>query len=137
MNPTEKELTKEECLEALANLCDSCHVAIIDNTQECVWHGKCPNVKRLEKLINEHFELKRELKIRLDSAIRIFKTLEEPPKALKFDELHEDMWVWDNKKKKYSQIYHIVTEDKYILTSIYACDTVEFEENRFYRYEVR
>lgn len=56
------------------------------------------------------------------------------PKPYAFEELHEDMWVWDDKNKDFKQISRSIKEnqeiwyygvyDEYILG--------KFEENRFY-----
>ena len=52
-----------------------------------------------------------------------------PP--LKFEELKEGMWVWDNKEKRYSKI------ESFAGIQIYFYDyTDDFEENRFYRKQV-
>ena len=69
----------------------------------------------VKKLINEHFD--------------------NPP--LKFEELHDKMWVWDNKYKEYCYIYFIAgvyPHRKYIDN----CESdSKFEENRFYLREVK
>ena len=67
----------------------------------------------IKQLINEHFD--------------------NPP--LKFEELHDKMWVWDNKYKEYCYIYFIAgvyPHRKYIDN----CES-KFEENRFYLKEVK
>ena len=66
----------------------------------------------------------------LDFAI---KELSNQP--LKFEDLKEGVWVWDNKYKEYCYIYFIAgvyPHRKYIDN----CES-KFEENRFYRYEVK
>lgn len=73
----------------------------------------------LERLIHEHFD--------------------NPP--LKFDELEENMWVWDNKRKVKLLIAYCYSEDDmgyYNLSNPedYKYIHIEFEENRFYRKEV-
>ena len=75
----------------------------------------------------------------LDFAI---KELSNPP--LKFEELKENMWVWDNKHKVYNKIGIISTfyGTGEIISFVYLNeatqwgDVFKFEENRFYRYEV-
>lgn len=63
-----------------------------------------------------------------------FKSLIEehfdnPP--LKFEELKEEMWVWDNKEKRYSKI------ESFAWIQIYFYDYTDvFKENRFYRKQV-
>lgn len=67
--------------------------------------------------------------------IELKQLKENPP--LKFEDLKEGMWVWDNKYKEYCYIYFIAgvyPHRKYI-------DNCEsdgaFEENRFYLKEVK
>lgn len=74
----------------------------------------------IENLIDEHFD--------------------NPP--LKFDELEENMWVWDNKRKVKLLIAYCYSEDDmgyYNLSNPedYKYVHIEFEENRFYRKEVQ
>lgn len=59
--------------------------------------------------------------------------------SLKFEDLKEDMWVWDNYSKEYKQIAKIDSDKMGIwyhgIYTEYEADI--FEENRFYRKEVR
>ena len=110
-------LTKEECEKAL------------DHFEKCYWdqdnsYGAMNGVRKdldiLNKLIHEHFD--------------------NPP--LKFDELEENMWVWDNKRKVKLLIAYCYSEDDmgyYNLSNPedYKYIHIEFEENRFYRKEVQ
>lgn len=78
------------------------------------------NREILAQLIEEHFD--------------------NPP--LKFDELEENMWVWDNKRKVKLLIAYCYSEDDmgyYNLSNPedYKYVHIEFEENRFYRKEVQ
>jgi hypothetical protein len=87
-----------------------------------MWFGKLNGYHTLKQLIKEHFES------------RIESTLSRDNPPLKFEELKVGMWVWDNKRKCYGQ----VTSDK-------CCALLGtrlelwgiYEENRFYRYEVK
>lgn len=65
----------------------------------------------------------------LKVAIECIDLIRNPP--LKFEELHENMWVWDNHWKLYIQIQNL-NENAFQGYEYYA----EFEENRFYRKEV-
>lgn len=56
-----------------------------------------------------------------------------PP--LKFEELKPGMWVWDRELSAYIQIYAIYDTVKGIRVSSFG--TFEFEENRYFRYEVK
>lgn len=140
-------LTKEKCKEALVFLWDeaaqeceldedSCELIYIDRTQ----HEKYLNPYiMLEQLIEEHFELKRKFK---KSVLRYDALLEEygkfrwnPP--LKFEELKENMWVWDNFLKRYFQIWRISEEsDIFYYTDNYYNGAYKFEENRLFRKQV-
>lgn len=66
--------------------------------------------------------------------------LDNPP--LKFEELKENMWVWDNKNKLYVQIEEDFDENDIIFLRYYEdsynsnCERTLFKENRFYRKEV-
>lgn len=97
-----KQLTKEECKKACEDLLYiGCDPYYRELRNEIV--------EKFEQLINEHFD--------------------NPP--LKFEELEENNWYWDNKDKEWC---------KYISYSTFEyLDGYgsEFEENRFYRYEVK
>lgn len=70
----------------------------------------------LERLIHEHFS--------------------NPP--LKFEELKEGMWVWDNKMVLYIRIAKIIGKTIYAEDFLYEFDCYgSYEENRFYRKEVQ
>ena len=106
-------LSKEECEKACLYLLGHCYEEKKneDGTYEFTPSG-FDESEVFKQLINEHFD--------------------NPP--LKFEELKVGMWVWDNKRKCYGQ----VTSDK-------CCALLGtrlelwgiFEENRFYRYEVK
>ena len=68
----------------------------------------------IDKLIKEHFD--------------------NPP--LKFEELKEHMWVWDNKIKQYYQISCVFKDNREMATYGLMNGFVLFEENRFYRKQV-
>lgn len=109
-------LTKEECEKAL------------DHFEKCYWdqdnsYGAMNGVRKdldiLNKLIHEHFD--------------------NPP--LKFEELKEGMFVWDNKHHTYIKIDRIW--ESYNKTIYFyaigweCCENTEYEPNRFYRKEVQ
>ena len=109
-------LTKEECEKAYNNLYDGSYD---------VGHDFQVDYDVIEKLINEHFD--------------------NPP--LKFEELHDKMWVWDNNEKEYvkcSPNKNLLGErcvwfwwSDFNPDGEYEEDYLIFEENRFYRYEVK
>lgn len=104
-------LTKEKCFRALQFLYDK---ATYNATGYC---GKeslyFSSFDKLWDLINEHFD--------------------NPP--LKFEELKEEQWYWDNKNKRYFKIHKLDIDNKEI--DAYDFWGLGFEENRFYRYEVK
>ena len=83
-------------------------------TSDCQDCKKAQAVFTLEQLINEHFD--------------------NPP--LKFEELEVGMWVWDNKRKEYFKISEIRQKWRYFFFE-YVAGFTDFEENRFYRYQVK
>lgn len=101
-------LTKEECLKAR----DIIFSYI--NADEMSVDEFNDSVVIFNELIKEHFD--------------------NPP--LKLEELHEGMWVWDNDYKLYCLIDRIYSFNKFSVN--YHFNTMqEFEENRFYRWEVK
>ena len=128
-------LTKEECLEAYNNLYDGSYD---------VGHDFQIDYDVIKQLINEHFELVKEneeLKNQLgeiESSLSRVSTQEKSNPPLKFEELHDKMWVWDNKYKQYiklriiNNILYYGNDEEYRF-----CDYIEFEENRFYLREVK
>lgn len=97
-------LTKEECLIALE--------LIKESYGEGEFQYNYDEVYLLEQLINEHFD--------------------NPP--LKWEELHEGMWVWDIKGDGYIEVLELHSW-KAFETHNYMT-TMKFEENRFYRKQV-
>lgn len=102
------KLTKEECLEALETLCTFAD-GNPNSSGEFVGKMLQEADDKLKQLINEHFD--------------------NPP--LKFEELHEGMWVWDNEDKEWCKF---ISEHLFEYMDGYGG---VFEENRFYRYEVK
>lgn len=80
-------------------------------------------------VLNENYKLLQEL-------------VNNPP--LKFEDLHEGMWIWDDKTKSYIYIFkplewELVRGIRYashIITNSVEGYYMDFEENRFYRREV-
>ena len=99
-------------------------------------HSVYLSCKKLEQLINEHFELKEKYMKLLN------QWGEKDNLPLKFEELKEGMWVWDHICNGYVRISGIgrypgnarlpfvTVYDSYI-------NKRPFSENRFYRYEVK
>ena len=117
------ELTKKNCMIAknrmrgLAYTSCNCREENIDEVNNCDNY--------LEQLINEHFD----------------------NQPLKFEDLEEGMWVWDDKNKFYNLIYEKrinCAKEKEIEFQWEMPDrecqnfmTDVYEENRFYRREVQ
>lgn len=114
-------LTKEECLEALRDIEFNLPKLYINS--EYGLFGRCAYVKQIEilkNLIYEHFS--------------------NPP--LEFEELEENMWVWDNKRKAKLLIGYCYSKDDMAYYNFsnpedYKYIHLDFEENRFYRKEVQ
>lgn len=117
-------LTKEKCENALNNIL--CNIGVARSDYRTSGKAK-EDYHTLKSLIEEHFD--------------------NPP--LKFEELKEGMWVWDNKYKYYFEcnprISTDMTECVWYESFWYNTgegydefyeDYIEFEENRFYRKEV-
>lgn len=107
-------LTEKECEKALNSLYKVADKLVLDHN---IFIG---SYDILKKLIQEHFS--------------------NPP--LKFEELEEDMWVWDNKRKVKLLIAYCYSEDdigyyNFSNPEDYKYIHIEFEENRFYRKEVQ
>lgn len=90
-------------------------------------------VNELSKYIKSKDEYITGLRNYITQIEREFK--DNPP--LKFEELHEGMWVWDNNDNKYNKIIEINNDviNFYYVTNSPTRFTCKFEENRFYRYE--
>lgn len=144
-------LTKEKCLFAL----ESFKPASIYEFEAKVYLPLTEANSILTQLINEHFELVEDF-MQLD---KYFVQLEKSYdnlydkfhnlNPLKFEELHEGMWIWDNKYKQYIKIRRLKNKNSFIgyypnfeinpetdepyenLQGIFF-----FEKNRFYRREV-
>lgn len=99
-----------------------------------------------QRFCKEKQEMIDELKKTLNE--NIYKIFSNPP--LKFEELKPNMWVWDSKYKYYIKIRRVKNKNSFIgyypnfeidpITDE-PCENLQgiffFEENRFYRYEVK
>lgn len=114
-----KELTKEECLEALKGLIYKSEV----NETEWLEDKQCWLVKDayqrkiglLFQLINENFD--------------------NPP--LKFEELEEITPTWDNVNKIWISLFKCGDSWRYETFGSEITGPFKFEENRYFRYEVK
>ena len=118
-------LTKEELEQALLNL----HCYAIYDAYEHEQKELDADMCKLKQLINEHF----------DSSETRVETRDNPP--LKFEELKEGMWVWDNKYKDYVKFKRYDIDDVVgkllILSKGFDDEFLRiFRENRFYRKQV-
>lgn len=71
-------------------------------------------IKFLDKLIDEYFD--------------------NP--SLSFEDLKDGMWIWDNKEQMYCQVISTLSFNKISVTYHYE-SVLQFEENRFYKREVK
>lgn len=132
------KLTKEECLEL---------VQVVAN-----W-GTYKQYLMIKQLIEEHFDLY-EKYITLECSYgdmkeyyelqitRLKKSLDNPP--LKFEELKPQMWVWDNECVEYIKIHEVLKNggedfdgEVIEVQHDWGYYEIPFEENRFYRREVK
>lgn len=116
-------LTKEECENACLYLLEHCYetdAPALENGDKHKTYTFTPaGFKESEifaKLIEEHFN----------------------PKAYKFEELHENMWVYDVKNKCCIYIEELTVDNpmmiiRYPMSNRESnCEWCNFEENRFY-----
>lgn len=119
-------MTKEECLQALKDfthevLRDYNNIKFDRKSNKHVLKSRFQRQHDLlEQLIHEHFD--------------------NPP--LSFDDLHEGMWVWDNKEKQYEKIHNtkLAPHVQFRCSEVKVLHVVDigwcitfFRENRFYR----
>ena len=70
--------------------------------------------------------------IGINAVLSTLLSVGNPP--LKFEELHDGMWVWDNRIKAYLKIQEIWVNK--VIHFDNCCVVCFFQENRFFRYEV-
>lgn len=94
-------------------------------------------IKENYRISNQLVEISRVCKSKDE---RIEELTSNPP--LKFEELKENMVVWDNKRKMFIKIFDTATlEENFFSFEVFGWEVPiydeQFEENRFYRYEVK
>lgn len=110
-------LTKEECLKELENS-RFLTVSVINQDGQTEYSSDFEQTavfNTFKQLIEEYFN----------------------PQPYKFEELHEDMWVWDDRLKACFLIKAIKPKTNWniVIYANYLTDTfeeLEFEENRFF-----
>lgn len=136
-------LTKEECLKAHYELSNILvETDYIDGRAFCTYPIMEDELGTMYQLIEEHFELVdkyNELEKQHMKLLSQWGKSDNPP--LKFEELHEGMWVWDNDIKKYLKIVDVIgwDEDDDEPAFLIVFEPNEYDcwvENRFYRYQV-
>lgn len=121
-------LTKEECLKALCRIqcgakrnkkCEDCKCFDTKiNIWKCV--GNTNESLIIRYLVEEHFN----------------------PQPLKFEELHENMWVYDVKNKCCIYIEEFTVDNQMMIIRYPMsnrdsnCEWCNFEENRFYPIQI-
>ena len=160
-------LTKEECIKALEIVCgcmevdaDS-YVEVLEQlieeyfellrfykSLESRYKNLCRENRKLKKALyfkeNQYVNLNMKLRYYVDKYVKCKEELKSNS-PLKFEELKEGMWVWDNLFKRYNKIVETsvhMFETTYLITFEYVHEptrwkTIKFEENRFYRKEVK
>ena len=100
-----KQLSKEECLEALEKIDFPRDIEDLE-----------VGFATIERLIDEHFD--------------------NPP--LKFEEIEPGMWIWVKDMCKYKQVKRKYVMELDEIEMVYVDGYhLGFEENRFYRHEVK
>lgn len=92
-------------------------------------------VKIHNDYINYHYDKVQEIicDIVKSKCIKELKENNNPP--LKLDDLKKDMWIWYN--DKYRKVYKVDKENNIVvLVETGYLKPIEYEENKFYRYEV-
>ena len=117
-----KVLTEEECMACLNQFFEDTNYYLGD----VIYNDHNDEFDVLSQLIKEHFELVKE-----------FDEIKNPY-PYKFDELKEEMWIWDNQQKECILIdrlkfvvVHINDYSCYIFRK-YSDLPIKFEENRFF-----
>ena len=134
------KLTNEEyelSVNKIIDICNWCKNNNISCKQCTDSYGACRrNIELLKysDLINKHFD--NSVRIEEGKMFKLFKN-----KPLKFEELKEGMWVWDNLNKEYIQIEWLDIEGesyKYLMAHNVPSNEYQrlYSNNRFYRREV-
>lgn len=127
-------IDKNKLLESLIEACEK------DSFKELpLWVINVINKQPEEQFDTKYNKLKKDLEITCnlhDVLLKKYESLKENP-PLKFEELKDDMWVWDKPVEQYIQIYDIDSDEKsfYYGNNDYE-GRIHFEGNRFYRREV-
>ena len=111
-------MTEKEYLNILNQIALNYDAEYVNECHDDFCISMRKNIKQLENLIKEHFD--------------------NPP--LKFEELKEEIWIWDNKEKTYIKScnnYDTKEHGKGIRVQIgFDLVRINYEENRFYRKQV-
>ena len=83
----------------------------------------------------EFLEYLKQCELALERCEQLEKALDNPP--LKFEELKEGMWVWDNHSKKYRRVIEPFRFKGYEEWIEFEDVDELYDKNRFYRYEVQ
>lgn len=131
-------------MELTKDMCEAAILKIKKALDELEYDELHHEYEVLNQLVKKHFQLLFELKDcrrELDIFYELLKMMINQP--LKFEEINEGMWLWDNEKKRYMKVYDISYAEKsfnvngeWFFDDLYL-DSFEFEENRFYRKEVK
>jgi hypothetical protein len=136
---TLKSMTKDELIEYIHDIyhnwksCDYVYNNAIDENYRL--YNQLVELSRVLKSKDEYIT---ELRNYITQIEREFK--DNPP--LKFEELKENMVVWDNKRKMFIKIFDTATlEENCFSFEVFGWEVPiydeQFEENRFYRREVK
>ena len=126
-----KQITKKQCEEAL-KLVERCEYWDYEYWDK---FGETEEYQVLEQVVKSYFELLNEYKGCRKELEACYEMMGNPP--LKFEELKEGMWVWDNRHKEWCLValkHRKFMQKRYVNGLIEVGD---FEEGRYYRKEVK
>lgn len=124
--------------------CNASYIEYFISESHTDWKNVRFNLKEKTLFTDSNYEA---MNIDMKTFEAIYQQLDElgwlENKPLEFDDLKEDMWIWDNQTKRYMKIFDISYSDKgfnvngdFYLDDLH-CKEFKFEENRFFRKEVK
>ena len=150
-------LTKEDCEQSLEHLIKGAYsrwhmkhgitAKPYYLREKPVYKGDYRALCKIERLIDEYFELiRKHNELEKQHMKLLLQWGKDDNKPLKFEDMKECMWVWDNEFKNYMKIKIVFEPIKLYPNGSFkayhdlnekSLNFIEFRENRFYRYEVK
>lgn len=142
-------LTKEDCEQSLEHLIKGAYsrwhmkhgitAKPYYLREKPVYKGDYRALCKIERLIDEYFELiRKHNELEKQHMKLLLQWGKDDNKPLKFEDLKEDMWVWDNIVKEYFEIFKLDESESGKTLFVFSHPVIfkKFEENRFYKHEV-